>query len=361
MKRLGLYPYMPDAETLLLYKNQMTDFQVTAIGSFEEDHQLMQELNASSNLLFTTDISQFLDRADALFLLENVYIVDSSQNESCNLSCYFDCIEQADKMGKQVLIGKKFWDFLQLDTAKAAHVRPIETTFKEKGRFAQIRRHEIDVPVVAILGLGENCSKFECQLLTRNVFQSAGYRADCLCANPAGQLLGMTPLPSFLYDPKLSFSHKIENFNQYVFEYVREKNPDVLIVDCPGGLLPLGDFVSNYYGELPLVISNALSIDVGLVCVYFSSHWGLANAQSLSEYCKVKFSIPVGGFCLARQATHMDVSAKKIEYLHFNEATIRDQLPAEKHPNMFCPVDTEHAHKVLSSIVTILEENLEAV
>ena len=89
-----------------------------------------------------------------------------------------------------------------------------------------------------------------------------------ISANILGEFLGMETLPLFLYSKEISFSEKIKFLNLWIYNKYMEVDPDVILIECPSGILKFSEYEDNFYGEIPMIISNAVEVDVGIVSLY---------------------------------------------------------------------------------------------
>ena len=117
------------------------------------------------------------------------------------------------------------------------------------------------------MGLGENCDKFQLQVKIKKVIEKQGYRVLALCSNVLGGFLGMENLPGFLYSKFMSYPEKIIALNHWIHTKVKQQEYDVILVGCPGGVSEFEKYETNYFGELPLIISNALDVDIGFLAL----------------------------------------------------------------------------------------------
>ena len=113
------------------------------------------------------------------------------------------------------------------------------------------------------MGLGENCDKFQLQVKIKKVIEKQGYRVLALCSNVLGGFLGMENLLAFYIQNSCLIQKRLIALNHWIHTKVKQQEYDVILVGCPGGVSKFEKYETNYFGELPLIISNALDVDIG--------------------------------------------------------------------------------------------------
>ena len=138
--------------------------------------------------------------------------------------------------------------------------------------------HNINTPVVFVLGIGERTNKFEIQLSLRKKFLSEGYKVSQIGTRGYCELLGFLSFPEFMFDGTLPETNKIVFFNHLIKQIENEEHPDVFIIGIPGGIMPFNNRLTNRFGILAYEVSQALEAD----CAIFSCHY----AEYKNEYFK---------------------------------------------------------------------------
>ena len=164
------------------------------------------------------------------------------------------------RLREKIYAGLALLDKIQIDRDKVCILQESELS----DEVVSPNKKEIDIPVISVMGLGENCDKFQLQVKIKKVIEKQGYRVLALCSNVLGGFLGMENLPGFLYSKFMSYPEKIIALNHWIHTKVKQQEYDVILVGCPGGVSEFEKYETNYFGELPLIISNALDVDIGL-------------------------------------------------------------------------------------------------
>ena len=134
-----------------------------------------------------------------------------------------------------------------------------------------------------------------------------------------------------------------------------QENRHVKPIGVPGGAMPLSGRDTNFFLELPLVVSSALHIDEGVLTVYHIDG-PLGFLDMLTKLCRERFSVPVGAFYMARQVATFDPDTESMQFLFLSDAYIaahsaaspagsRIALPLQEHSHVYKKSGRELARK----------------
>ncbi len=98
-----------------------------------------------------------------------------------------------------------------------------------------------------------------------------GYTVSTITSKEYASFAQEHPLPSFLFGKEFSESDKIFLYNAYV-KYIQEtESPDLIIISIPGGLLPLSNTDSAWFGISAYEITRAVTPDTSLLITFFDN------------------------------------------------------------------------------------------
>ena len=317
-------------------------YQIVAVSSYIEDKSRLELLQKKSSIYCSTEFEECLARADAIIFAENTmgYSYDGYQKR----------VQMALDSGKKIYAGLALLDKIQIDADKVCILQ--ESTSSDE--VVSSDKKEIDIPVVSVMGLGENCDKFGLQVKIKKVIEKQGYRVLALCSNVLGGFLGMENFPSFLYSKFMSYPEKINALNQWIYEKVIQQEYDVILVGCPGGISEFEKYETNYYGELPLIISNALDVDAGFVTLYGHTALDYSVLKNISDFVLKKYNTSVKDYILSRQFYKADYEWKKIRYYTIEEDMDEElAIPESSEYQVLSIFDDD---KIEKEILRILEE-----
>ncbi|WP_195957967.1 hypothetical protein [Enterococcus gallinarum] len=140
------------------------------------------------------------------------------------------------------------------------------------------------IPLISIMGVGENTYKLETQLYIDNLF--ADYKV--LNITPKGCSIDtkFVPIPRELYYETASLSTKIQLFKMYISKILIKHDYDLITLAIPGSITPH----DTYFNELALVISSAMSIDINIVNIYSNFDNKYDILKFLDHMCKYKYN-----------------------------------------------------------------------
>ena len=176
---------------------------------------------------------------------------------------------------KSILVSRKLsaeeFDKLE-EIAKTNSVRIIEEkdiigalpeqSFEESGVGYALK--DIEIPIVMIAGAGENCNKFELELLIANKLKEIGYKVSVVTSRSYVNCLGVHSFPTFMFQ-----SLKDESaYNNYI-KYLSEMDkPDIFVLGVPGGILPITRRQPEHFGVSAFEVFNSVKPDYMIFNLY---------------------------------------------------------------------------------------------
>lgn len=350
MNNIGLFPITYDLLTLLKYKNILSDYSIKSICSFKEDRYLREISQEEHEILVSSDIEETMKKVDKIILLDNA--------ENFLLNKYRSVVEWAGKNNKSVILSRKLYNQLQIPSNLGTFL--FEEKNIENTDNTLFQMYENPLPVIAVCGMGENCSKFETTLLCLNIFKERGYKLLLIGANILLTLFGGHPLPYFLFDNSLSLEVKIYKFNRYIYMLQKESDYDAILIEIPGGIVPIGNFDHNHFSEIPLVISNALKIDIGFLNTYAPFEKS-DKSKHYKNMCAYKYDIPLEMIFMSRQKVEYDPYQQKVEYLNMDEETYNLFYQKYCDDTIISFNDVERCKQEIRKMIQILENGVEFI
>lgn len=318
MERLLIFPLNGDTEVLIQNIDKSTEYQITAISSYREEAKRLEEFENKSPFYCSVDFKSCLERADTVVFAENTM--------GHGISGYKERVEEAIIAEKAIFIGVSLLNDLGVDiemkNMKNIHIlQKRALTEKLKGS----RTKELQLPVLAVIGEGENCDKFNLQAKVKTIIERKGYKVFSICSNLLGKFMDMEILPGFLFSDQISLQVKIEAFNYWLFKQQEKSKADIIVLGCPGGILEFDEYESNHYSEIPLAVLNAVIPDYGIVTLYGNCTQDESTLKRLSDFCQMKYNTPVEEFVLSEQYFKVDQEEKMIKYYSSKEHVAFDR------------------------------------
>lgn len=350
MKKLAIFPFQDDIRLLLQFQRCLGEYEISAIATFRENVDTLNKYKINDEILCTSDIREAIDYADELLLGDNIYRYLLNQ--------YKFAIDYAKHCNKKIIMSIKLFKELQLEDTKGIEI--IHNNYKEKREIQTSQFYDIPVPIIGIMGLGEDCNKFESQMLCMKVVKEMGYQVETISTNPLGHFCGMNVLPDFLFDTKISFSEKVLLFNHYVYEIYMEKQPDLFIIGFPSGIMSIGKIIMNYFAEIPLIISSAISFDIGFLNIYFTTDLQNGYFTYMRDFCEKKFNIFIDMFFMSTQHLEYDADSLEFEVLHIDEDIIK-KMDSSISKTSINIINTDYVEKIIRKKIQMLEDNIQCI
>lgn len=351
MDKLACFPITHDLLTVLKYKELMEGNTITAINSFKED-PLLEELRLEyPEWSISPNIEETLAYADSVLMLDNV--------EEYTLPKYERMLLETVKQKKKALLSTKLCG--QLNVEEYTYIDVQKNSFEQDRKEYYDKLALIQIPVIAVCGMGENCSKFETTLLSLKRLKEKGYSVTLISGNPLVTLFGGYTLPEYLYSDTVSLEQKSHCFNHDVDELTKREKTDIILIELPGGIMPLGEGNQNHFSEIIIAISNALSIDAGILNTYVPSQKDEEQFGDLREYCDYRFSIPLEGFCMARQKVEYDFEQQRYQFMYLDDESYDKLYEKYCSRDVIMLTDQKQAENQIDQIIHLLEENAEFV
>lgn len=158
----------------------------------------------------------------------------------------------------------------------------------------------INIPIISVIGISENTHKFSLQLQLKEHFESMGYKAVLVGSRSYCEFLGFESFPSFMSENNISEAEKIYYFNKYIKSIETEKNPDIIIIGVPGGILPYNNLIDNNFGITAFEVFQAVVPDASILSI-FHEMYSQEYFEALSQVVKYRFGFEIDAFNIANR------------------------------------------------------------
>lgn len=348
MKKALIFPLNEDTNNLIKNVAMCKDYIIKAVSSYREDQKRLEYIRKENDLFCSVDFEECLKIVDVVIFAENT--------KGHTYSGYRERVKKALESGKDIIITASLLEKLEIDDSKE-NILILQK--KELEKYANVEGlKDIAIPVISVIGEGENCSKFQLQIKLKKVIEKRGYKVLSICSNPMGKFLGMEILPGFLFSNFLSLPIKINAFNSWVYNLQKQNKADIIVLGCPSGIMQFDDFESNYFGEIPLIIHNAVVVDNSILTVYRNYYQNEESMKKLSDFCSFKYDTIIEDFVMSKQFYSPDYEHKKMNYYEYlNKNT--PELLFEKNDCFFISLieDDAKVDKQIDRILNELEDN----
>lgn len=362
MSRLLVYPVNRKSSSFARYRNLICEFDsvvcVVARGNgYNKKNACILDNGKVLDIILTEDYEAELDLCDTVLFLDT--------EEYLSINLYYEKICNAEKCGKKVLLCKSVDNSLR--QAKLAMGNNVRVIGENSDLITLIERSclkKMDVPVIAVLGMGSTCNKFDLQLDLKDYFQHRGFKVLSIGTKEFSELFGMYNLPDYIFDSKISLTEKILRLNDFFYEIIRKKKPDICIIGIPGGIMPLDNYFYNDFAEIPYIITNAIKADISILSTYYFPAINDDFFSNLSEHIKHKFGYIIDYFHISNVAYSIDTSddVPEISYLHNDYKKVEEIIKNNNFTtsNVF-NVFSDQRYKLYKMMEDELSSNLEII
>lgn len=316
MPKLLLFPYNIHTETILKHKEQIVGYTIEAVSSFKEHKKKLEECSERYHVDCSVDYEKLFYNIDMMMLVDPATELEANE--------YIKVIAAANAAGKKIVSSRALENRLKKIEPDCT-VEPLSNKRKMNYQYGEDKLLTIHTPIIVSAAEGEDCSKFETQLLLQEFLKNDGYKASFICSNDCGTIFGMHTIPASILFETNSFETKVIEFNHYVYDICSSERPDVIVVGIPGGLSRLNDDFTNHFSEIALIVSNAVNIDGGLINIYFDTRCSSKMIEEYKRYCRIKYAIPYGEMFFSRQRVLYDVETEKFDYYHLSDDVLSDE------------------------------------
>lgn len=158
--------------------------------------------------------------------------------------------------------------------------------------------------------------------ITRH-FRKTGYQVAAVGDKNYSELLEINRMPDILSATELSGAEKISLLNLFIHEIEEKEKPDIIIIQLPGAIMKYSNNLTEAFGIIPFLLSQAVEADYMLLCVPY----GTINNEfyeQLKNICLYRFNVELCGICMSNsmldfqdtdnmsRRSYVNVSQKKL-------------------------------------------------
>nr|WP_122012661.1 hypothetical protein [Maliibacterium massiliense] len=299
MKKLALFPYAPDTDTVLRYRQHMEGYEIAALLSYREDARALRRAGETYGIPATWDIAQAMAHADAVLLADNEWPLVKKK--------YVDILLYATAHDNEILMTRGVRDALGIGAMCGGL---LENPYAPSRRYPPDVLEPLRVPVITVAGLGEGSGKFETLLATAAALKGMGIHTRAVSANPLGALFGMHTWPRVLFDPAKGLEEKVFALNHMLYDLSKQQRFDALLLEIPGGVMPVGEKAYNHFSEAALAICAAAPPDAGVLSVYYTEALQPRMVMNTRQLCWHKYRMPIEGMVISQNMMMRDPDTK---------------------------------------------------
>lgn len=353
MKTL-IYPITYNNRELIIFNQMIKGFEDIIYVTLDNIESYFE------NLAVAYGIKNFDVAANFNMALEEIDVVIFLDGDKLRNS-YLDKIRLAERYGKKIYLTNSVKNLISddYDCDNLNILDPIKKVID----YENLEILDFDIPIIGVMGLGEYCDKFTCELLIRNYFTTFGYNVLQFGSKNFSSLFGFESIPEYIYKKSIPMTERSVNFNKYATRKAETEKPDIIIVGMPEGIMPMNNSLLNDFGEIPQIISNAFAIDYVLLGIYYQNIIDKKFIDYLAGNVKFKFGSELAALCISNTAVETDVElyGRALKYYHLDVNNITPSYDIQ------CPIlhfntrERNRINNVFSEIYSSLIQNVDVI
>lgn len=354
MKQAIIYPLCYDNREILFYNDMIKDYIINAViapSEYGYDYKIDSEKTTS---VITTDFTKQLLNSEAVIFVEGLEKYPVLYEEKISIAIQND---------KTIVLSQNLYKLFKNTIESYKHIEIISEHDREATRICEegVRNilgdlHKINIPIISIMGMGDYCNKFSCELALRKFFINKGYKVLQIGSKRLSHIFGFQSMPAFLMKNEYSIEQRAILFNRFICNLIDSYNPDLIILGIEGGILPANSKILNGLGELPYIIGNSVTVDVGVLGLYGNAF----KQQLIDEYiscCKYRYNTPIMHLLESNTVFEfdMDNDMSKLKYYHLMDY---EKIAAELR-DKYSVFSVEESERAFGDILDLLTESLD--
>ena len=262
-----LYPFKIEYIPILRGKSlsKYSEIFPVALDGFQYDGSDVGSLDKGNelNILVTTNFEEVLNVVNDIIVTEvDDYILDN--------------LKIAIKAGKNIICLQCSSDYEEIIRQLCCENNAIYSNTFDRHDFSlpsqNIDLALFDVPIIFVCGMSERTQKFDVFLDIYKRLTEKGYKVSGVSARMDSDVLSIHNFPSFLLEKNYEYD-KVLYFNNYIKYLELTEQPDIIIIEVPGGIIPYDIKHNNKYGLLAYIVSQAISsVDYAIFSMAYNKY-----------------------------------------------------------------------------------------
>ena len=201
-------------------------------------------------------------------------------------------------------------------------------------------RHQLQTIQIPIIGVGAMVAEYDTAEIITNLknYLSSEMKVSCVYAHSLLNAYGMNCINENDLE-KRSFEEKIFFVNWYLNEVIEQENPDVLLVQIPGGLMQINSKYLNGGGEYPFIYSQAVSFDY-VICSLPINDIRSFSFVVMDKYLGTKYGFTNIYYHISNMLMmlEMDIEEGHIPYVCVDEEQVAGEISVLREREINLPV-----------------------
>lgn len=344
MRTITIYPYNPTLEFLIRYIGEIQQYEKIFLASDHIGKMLKKE---NERYEFICGWQEGVRCSDELLLVGGLGSKEA----------YSQVVQYAMMAKKKIKAVKSVWNILDPKMKKSVDCLGKNNITLSANEVL----HEIDAPVISVMSLGEYAGKFRIQLAMKEYFEKAGYKVILYGSSELSSLFGLEHYPDFMLEEH-SMKEKILSMNHCIYKTVQREKPDLVILGCSGGIMPFNRYAHNFFGEIPLVLSKAVPIDINFIISHFlGENEDARYFEQLDLFCKENFGCENNFFTISNTSMNYNREKKQMEYMVLDKEMVKNEIRKIKYNKLFDSMSNANLNRVFQGMKEMLEADYQVL
>lgn len=327
-KRTLVYPFSREFLPWFSYfQTYQPEYEITALVTPQGFSMNGKDAGVIDNrnrigILAEEDVDAALETADALLVQDSAVCqkirekvlekMRKAKEKGMDILCSLPLSEEE----RSELEGEGFHYFAEPTAAGVEYAN----TFKLE---------ELSVPVVFVGELLEDTNAIDTLFSLAGRFRRDGYQVCTIGARKDSRMAGVHSLPAFFYEPMLG-EEKALRLNRFLYELTEEEQPDVVLIQLPGGMFKFNNRHTNGMGIGAYLVSQAAECD----CFVLSASCGFASVdmfRDLDQKFRLCFGFGIDAAAVSNRVydsmTQIEVYGK-MEYYCLSPERVKEMIQA---------------------------------
>lgn len=130
---------------------------------------------------------------------------------------------------------------------------------------------DLGIPIIACFHSGEYREN-SIFIRIMEIMLEKGYRTIAFSLDNINTDEYIYEMPIYIFYNTESVEYNIIAFNHYIYEKIKEDEPDIILFDVPSGILEVDRHIHNNFGLYAFMFSVAVEIDFAIMNLFFDQY-----------------------------------------------------------------------------------------
>jgi len=337
IKNVAIYPFSAESIPVVNYLNKLNPtYKISVLISPSGLGLVGKDASVADNrepmgIIVQGNINNVLDQFDVLL------ITDGNETDDMHKHSYeymLLAIENKKDIICAMTLSQEKLDAIILKSKQAGvDFNYCKGTLETSAYFQSIQSqsralYTPSTPIIFVGGLIEDANNYVL-LSMATKFKNQGYKVSAVCEKSDCKLYNFHIQPAFLKSKEYSEVEKITKYNQLINCIEELDNPDVILIQIPGGMMKYNNILTNDFGVYAYLISQAIQPDYFICCTMYGS-FPSEFSSKISEDFSYKFGFEIN--CIHMSNKMLDyqesLQQRKLCFLQYSHSKVNNAVDA---------------------------------